>query len=766
MGNNISLRRNQRNIPSTISYFTNSFGLYFGPYFIMNRNDRNVNTRARNLINEQVQNNIMSGTGLLWSDLLEAMENGVITEQELSDFGISFGQTQISEYDAPITIQSLVNLHKHSIKLSKVKYKEGENRENTFKNPLASTNIQINNDMVNEKKDECVIQIDSLTKDMNNMKINNSDYRVNLEFEYDSYTPCQIHLFWNAREVIVKNGNERKAIYLLNHNENRNSMTIGPLPAGNNQKFVLPDGINIPVDVINDIIIKTTVPDEIPSSRNSKNFNSNDNISSNNEDEDINNVNIDNTVNIRVDNNDDNNATPTNETLNNNELVASTSTNPNPDNSDHNRRLRLRRNIFNHGSRNSSRSTSRSRNSSKKEMKEKKIVWFPLIMVLEALENKNEKPNDHAIKYQTTFLKLEINNESDQYHIKSVDQKVMIKNNLYRLQEIYGFTDVSDAEQVVTNEVNSSIECVICLSEPRNTIVLPCRHLCVCQDCADILCNQSRNDRRSSYLSTPRCPICRQIFHSFLRINMDYFNLSEEEYEKSAKIVTEDNTTEGKKNCTETNTEKQYNIIATSRMNEDDEKDEEENNTNNNNDSNSIKKNDDSYNKDDNESEDSYHYVRHESEEFNKSIFDNNQQSQKTDPITDDTLQNESYVTNKGDITDITIEVNQEISEYMKNNSISNSQEKDEFVNTNDINDENIKSNNNSINNSNNNSISNSNNNSINNSNNNSINNSNNNSINNSNNNSINNSDNELNNNDNSNGPNNQIEHISMESLD
>jgi len=88
--------RNRRNsnLPSTISYFTNSFGLYFGPYFIMNRNDRVPNTRARNLINEQVQNNIMSGTGLMWSDLLEAIENGVITEQELSDFGIEFGQVR------------------------------------------------------------------------------------------------------------------------------------------------------------------------------------------------------------------------------------------------------------------------------------------------------------------------------------------------------------------------------------------------------------------------------------------------------------------------------------------------------------------------------------------------------------------------------------------------------------------------------------------------------------------------------------------------
>ncbi|ORY86490.1 hypothetical protein LY90DRAFT_498715 [Neocallimastix californiae] len=146
--------------------------------------------------------------------------------------------------------------------------------------------------------------------------------------------------------------------------------------------------------------------------------------------------------------------------------------------------------------------------------------------------------------------------------------EVSIKNNLYRLQEIYGFTDESDAGQVVTNDVNTSIECVICLSEPRNTIVLPCRHLCVCQDCADILCNQSRHDHRSNYLSTPRCPICRQIFHSFLRINMDYFNSTEDIEDKD---ITEKKNelskiTKGKDG--NQTPEKKYDIIATSHMTE------------------------------------------------------------------------------------------------------------------------------------------------------------------------------------------------------
>jgi len=49
----------------------------------------------------------MTGTGLLWSDLLEAIENGVITEQELTEFGISFGQVKISLSFFNIYIYSL-----------------------------------------------------------------------------------------------------------------------------------------------------------------------------------------------------------------------------------------------------------------------------------------------------------------------------------------------------------------------------------------------------------------------------------------------------------------------------------------------------------------------------------------------------------------------------------------------------------------------------------------------------------------------------------
>lgn len=78
----------------------------------------------------------------------------------------------------------------------------------------------------------------------------------------------------------------------------------------------------------------------------------------------------------------------------------------------------------------------------------------------------------------------------------------------YELQEIYGIGNTVDGDELDGNDPGK--ECVICLSEPRDTTVLPCRHMCLCNGCAKVLRFQ-----------TNKCPICRQPFERLLEIKVN-----------------------------------------------------------------------------------------------------------------------------------------------------------------------------------------------------------------------------------------------------
>lgn len=44
-------------------------------------------------------------------------------------------------------------------------------------------------------------------------------------------------------------------------------------------------------------------------------------------------------------------------------------------------------------------------------------------------------------------------------------------------------------------------ECVICLTDPKDTVLLPCRHLCVCSEC---------------FRHVDKCPVCRSPFDNYV----------------------------------------------------------------------------------------------------------------------------------------------------------------------------------------------------------------------------------------------------------
>uniref|UniRef100_F7AK33 E3 ubiquitin-protein ligase n=1 Tax=Monodelphis domestica TaxID=13616 RepID=F7AK33_MONDO len=85
----------------------------------------------------------------------------------------------------------------------------------------------------------------------------------------------------------------------------------------------------------------------------------------------------------------------------------------------------------------------------------------------------------------------------------------MVDRVSYLLQEIYGIENKNNQETKPSDDENSdnSNECVVCLSDLRDTLILPCRHLCLCNSCADTLRYQANN-----------CPICRLPFRALLQI--------------------------------------------------------------------------------------------------------------------------------------------------------------------------------------------------------------------------------------------------------
>lgn len=97
--------------------------------------------------------------------------------------------------------------------------------------------------------------------------------------------------------------------------------------------------------------------------------------------------------------------------------------------------------------------------------------------------------------------------ERGEYKLKVVKQIVWVNRMRYELQEIYGIGDSTDGD---FDGNDPGKDCVICLSEPRDTTVLPCRHMCMCSGCAKVL-----------RLQTNRCPICRQPVDKLLEIKVN-----------------------------------------------------------------------------------------------------------------------------------------------------------------------------------------------------------------------------------------------------
>ncbi|XP_027547338.1 E3 ubiquitin ligase RNF157 isoform X2 [Neopelma chrysocephalum] len=127
-------------------------------------------------------------------------------------------------------------------------------------------------------------------------------------------------------------------------------------------------------------------------------------------------------------------------------------------------------------------------------------------MVVQAVVDEGEEHIGHCHVLLATFEK----HSDGTFCVKPLKQKQVVDGVSYLLQEIYGIENKYNTQdsKVAEDEVSdNSAECVVCLSDVRDTLILPCRHLCLCNTCADTLRYQANN-----------CPICRLPFRALLQI--------------------------------------------------------------------------------------------------------------------------------------------------------------------------------------------------------------------------------------------------------
>ncbi|PKA60873.1 putative E3 ubiquitin-protein ligase LUL3 [Apostasia shenzhenica] len=138
---------------------------------------------------------------------------------------------------------------------------------------------------------------------------------------------------------------------------------------------------------------------------------------------------------------------------------------------------------------------------------------FPLVIYAEASQPtviSDQADKSTSTRAQISLAVIEKSSNGD-FQAKTIKQILWIDGERYELQEIFGLEN-SLKEQVtgVADGDDMGKECVICMTEPRSTAVFPCRHLCMCSNCA-----------KTFRLQSNKCPMCRQPVEKLMEISVE-----------------------------------------------------------------------------------------------------------------------------------------------------------------------------------------------------------------------------------------------------
>jgi hypothetical protein len=111
---------------------------------------------------------------------------------------------------------------------------------------------------------------------------------------------------------------------------------------------------------------------------------------------------------------------------------------------------------------------------------------------------------------------------STTWHAVVTAQSIFFEGVTYELHEIFGLSattagvegtpNLSQSTGMAVEEDNLNDECVVCLTENREVALLPCRHMCMCKECAKIMMTSGT----AGGTLRSKCPICREPVMNFI----------------------------------------------------------------------------------------------------------------------------------------------------------------------------------------------------------------------------------------------------------
>ncbi|CAL5434483.1 unnamed protein product [Camellia sinensis] len=90
------------------------------------------------------------------------------------------------------------------------------------------------------------------------------------------------------------------------------------------------------------------------------------------------------------------------------------------------------------------------------------------------LAKMNRQMKTQSLDPNSQITKAVFEKEKGEYKVRLVKQILWVNGMRYELQEIY---EIGNSVNGDFDGNDSGKECVVCLSEPRDTTVLPCQHM-------------------------------------------------------------------------------------------------------------------------------------------------------------------------------------------------------------------------------------------------------------------------------------------------